>query len=269
MNLNELSLTRLCERAYREAYQAYDEYSEFEHAIPVISGNAEAMILLENKTMVIVVRGTEIDEASDLITVLKGLFTAKHSLGRVHRGFAQHYDKLITPIKMIESIHQPDQIVCAGHSLGGAIATLIAGSFPRGKDVTLFAIGCPRVGKSAFAEAMSERLEGKIFRYEIPTDIVCHLPPSFLGYRHVGEPIEVDVRSSKASLGFAMVALSLLRRAVGVPALIARPFRTALRKLGLSFLSDHSCDSYAEGIEISLSDRAWEGKGPAIRVEIF
>jgi triacylglycerol lipase len=68
-----------------------------------------------------------------------------------------------------------------GHSLGGAMAVLVAAELqPNGG---LHTFGQPRVGNSAFLKT----LDGiKYYRYRNNNDAVTAVPPSFLLFRHGG-----------------------------------------------------------------------------------
>jgi hypothetical protein len=74
----------------------------------------------------------------------------------------------------------------AGHSLGGALATLAA--YRLGNAQGLYTFGSPRVGNDDFANAFS-RKGLKHYRVVHRHDIVAHMPIDlpFLDYEHVGE----------------------------------------------------------------------------------
>ena len=92
----------------------------------------------------------------------------------------------------------PKRLVLAGHSLGGALATLASldlASDPRFEQILLYTFGSPRVGDSRLAIALKNR--GVIvFRFANSEDSVPHLPPSNFSngkdetqlYQHVGYP---------------------------------------------------------------------------------
>lgn len=76
-------------------------------------------------------------------------------------------------------------IVIAGHSLGGAVATLVATHFrSNGCDVDEFTYGSPRVGNIIFAQYATSR-NGTTYRVTHEGDPVPRLPPLLLGYRHL------------------------------------------------------------------------------------
>ena len=102
------------------------------------------------------------------------MFPVKHHLGgRVHRGFYAEYDKVIPGIKEALAKHNKKgtkTIWVTGHSLGGAMAVLVAAELqPNGG---LHTFGQPRVGNAEFLKS----LDGiKYYRYRNNNDIVTAL----------------------------------------------------------------------------------------------
>jgi pimeloyl-ACP methyl ester carboxylesterase len=79
--------------------------------------------------------------------------------------------------------------VLCGHSLGGAVATVMASILQDHLPLLeLVTFGSPRPGGKRFAE----RLTVPHLRYTHADDIVPHLPSSLLGFRHTAEPIQLD-----------------------------------------------------------------------------
>ncbi|KAH7708821.1 Protein F25A2.1, partial [Aphelenchoides avenae] len=76
-----------------------------------------------------------------------------------------------------------------GHSLGGALASLAAGSLAQqgiypSANIRLYTFGQPRTGNVAYAQAI-EHLVPEAYRVVHSHDIVPHVPPQgFEGYRH-------------------------------------------------------------------------------------
>ncbi|THU73765.1 hypothetical protein C4D60_Mb04t26310 [Musa balbisiana] len=94
-------------------------------------------------------------------------------------------------------------ITVVGHSLGAALAVLIADELaaraPPHVPTTVFSFGSPRVGNQAFA-ARVERRGVKVLRVVNARDLVTRVPmvlPSRTGgYAHVGRELLVDCRMS-------------------------------------------------------------------------
>jgi len=113
------------------------------------------------------------------------MFPVKHHIaGRVHRGFYSEYEKAIPGIKEALAKHNKKgdkTLWVTGHSLGGAMAVLVAAELK--PDGGLHTFGQPRVGTKGFLSA----LDGiKYYRYRNNNDAVTAVPPSFLCFKHGG-----------------------------------------------------------------------------------
>lgn len=145
---------------------------------------AQAYVMSDSKDVLIACRGTEPTAINDVLADLK-MFPVKHHIaGRVHRGFYAEYDKVIPGIK--EALKKHDKkgnktVWVTGHSLGGAMAVLVAAELQPSGGLHTF--GQPRVGNKAFLKS----LDGiKYYRYRNNNDIVTAVPPSWLFFRHGG-----------------------------------------------------------------------------------
>jgi triacylglycerol lipase len=89
-----------------------------------------------------------------------------------------------------------------GHSLGGALAALAA-KYCASRGVTPFAVytfGMPRVGGERFAREYNSSYLGAItYRLVHGDDIIPRVPPSQLGYRHVGRVLQCATEGKFAS----------------------------------------------------------------------
>lgn len=77
------------------------------------------------------------------------------------------------------------KIFTAGHSLGGAVATLAAAYLRKdgGFAVDVYSYGSPRVGDNDFATFVTQQAGGE-YRVTHGDDPVPRLPPIVFGYRH-------------------------------------------------------------------------------------
>lgn len=130
-------------------------------------------------------RGTQADDRGDLIDDARFLPRPWPGVGRVHRGFWRACDSLRGPIDDWLGAGPPGALVVTGHSLGAAMATLMAGLYP---DAELVTFGAPRVGGRAFARHFAGRA---VRRYVGCYDFVTNLPPP-IWFRHVAEMHYVD-----------------------------------------------------------------------------
>jgi predicted lipase len=82
----------------------------------------------------------------------------------------------------------------AGHSLGGAIATLatyeIKKIYPN-DDVKTYIFGAPRVGNKAFYLKFKSMTDNNVFRVVHMDDVVPHIPVDFSndGYHHIQQEV--------------------------------------------------------------------------------
>ena len=100
-----------------------------------------------------------------------------------HPGFMREaWDGMIELRAKLGAALERPHLYFTGHSLGGAIAALLA---PRMNGQTAYVFGSPRFG-NARAVAAAEP-----YAYVRPDDLVPHLPPSGLGYADTASRLEV------------------------------------------------------------------------------
>ncbi len=138
----------------------------------------------------------------------------------VHTGFqttfASFRDDLAQYMRQPDVQKSTGIIHCVGHSLGGALATLVADwiKVEFNKTVYLYTFGCPRVGKKDFAIKSSARID-KIFRCVHGADPVPKIPVwpfhhapingvEYVSYRAQG--IDIGAHSMDASPGYINTA---------------------------------------------------------------
>lgn len=137
---------------------------------------------------IIAMRGTrpELAGKPDLLTDGRGTLTTFGSCGVVHKGFKRTFDSALPCLERDKGIvMKADVVHCVGHSLGGAVATLIAAHYASfGKTVRLYTFGSPRVGAMGAHGALERRI-GKENIYRVAHDLD---PISLIGpfpYIHV------------------------------------------------------------------------------------
>ena len=111
---------------------------------------------------------------------------------RVHEGFAAIADLLYPQLEPLIEKNVP--VVLAGHSMGGAVAMLLAFRFCRFGSCVVYTYGCPRIMNPAMADA----LPFEVIRVINTADIVTDTPPVLMHgkdtdtpaqYAHVGRPV--------------------------------------------------------------------------------
>lgn len=145
---------------------------------------AQAYVMSDKDDVLIACRGTEPTQLNDVVADLKMFPVPHHKGGRVHRGFYGEYQKVIPGIKEALTKHNKSgkkTVWVCGHSLGGAMAVLVAAELqPNGG---LHTFGQPRVGNAEFLKCLKDIL---YYRYRNNNDIVTAVPPSWLFFKHGG-----------------------------------------------------------------------------------
>ncbi|MDB5103736.1 MAG: hypothetical protein JWP91_1425 [Fibrobacteres bacterium] len=166
---NSIQLMKVCQEAYDKPNYSightnylYKQYAD--HQIITYSGSKEMK-----------------DWGHDA-NIAKGRY---REMGTVHRGFSSAYDELKPLQDSMLDKNKP--VVVAGHSLGGATATIAALDLKqRGYNVvSLTTFGCPRVGAADFKKTY-DAANIPTFRYVNSYDVVPRIPK--IGYNHVGTP---------------------------------------------------------------------------------
>lgn len=136
---------------------------------------------------VFIFRGT--DQKSDWLIngdVEKVSFQRK---GKIHRGFLKAGASLFRAANRLRSLYQSLRtITLAGHSLGGALAGVIAASLIGKTDaeIEVVTVGAPKIADRGLADYLSEELNST--HYQAWGDKVPLLP-ILGGYKHYGETV--------------------------------------------------------------------------------
>ena len=191
----------MLERAAHMAHLSSIAYLEDHHFVHALSNvgydrhhwfdtnGTQAFVLPpdENNIIIICFRGTQLNELPDLLADLKVWRSTSDERGLVHTGFKEALDNVYPDIlnlldSMDLSLDSKPTIICTGHSLGGALATIMASRIDAQE---LYTFGSPRVGDRAFVKEMNK--DGiKHYRFRNNNDIVTKVPLSLLFYRHHG-----------------------------------------------------------------------------------
>ena len=143
-------------------------------------------------TLVIAFRGSEETGIWDWITDLKFVQQVypygekKDSQIRVHYGFISAYKSVREAVLKYAEDSPHQRVICTGHSLGGALATLCALDVQYNlpdKEVSCYSYGSPKVGNAAFQKSYDKRVPNT-YRFVNSADAVPNLPPG--RYEHVG-----------------------------------------------------------------------------------
>ncbi|CAM8944162.1 unnamed protein product [Rhodiola kirilowii] len=204
--------------------------SEFEKLCFLDNASTDTQVALwrdsARRRLVVAFRGTEQarwkDLMTDLMLVPAGLNPER--IGgdfkqevQVHSGFLGAYDsvrtRLISLVKLsigFASDNEVNQehnwkVYITGHSLGGALATLLALELSSSQlakrgaiSVTMYNFGSPRVGNRRFAEVYNEKVRDS-WRVVNHRDIIPTVP-RLMGYCHVAQPVYLATGGLKNSM---------------------------------------------------------------------
>lgn len=191
-----------------------------------------------NDLSVTVFRGTDKDDPTDLCDDMDVRFTGWGKGARVHSGFANALADVLTDLEpAVKSA--PGRMLYTGHSLGAALATLLASL--RAPNA-LYTFGSPLVGDAAFAASLAE-VEN--YRYVDCCDIVTRVPPAILGYAHAGDPYYID-REGKIRFNPGEAAICADRVAAAAEYLAEYSWR--IGDVAVRELADHAPVNYVYAV---------------------
>eukprot|EP01059_Diplonema_ambulator_P006955 TRINITY_DN16523_c0_g1_i1.p1 TRINITY_DN16523_c0_g1~~TRINITY_DN16523_c0_g1_i1.p1 ORF type:complete len:1313 (+),score=238.68 TRINITY_DN16523_c0_g1_i1:58-3996(+) len=124
-------------------------------------------------------------------------------LPRVHRGFMKAFRNIRSEVSERLGIllqKNPDhQVCCTGHSLGGALAMLMAYHVKKDlqRDVIVYTFGSPRVGNASFASIYNLAVPDT-FRVVNQSDVISRMPFAFKGllFKHTGREVCIDKKGN-------------------------------------------------------------------------
>lgn len=154
---------------------------------------AQAHFVKNSERAFIFCRGTQVTELNDLLADIN-LFPKTHGEGFVHSGFRTEARKIMDDVKEFVERNKHLDIILAGHSLGGAMATYLAQELYHAKyTVNLYTFGSPRVGDNDYCACM---MGIPHWRFVNNNDIVTSVPPFAFGYRHSGIIKYIDFKGN-------------------------------------------------------------------------
>ena len=190
-------------------------------------------------------RGTDAIDPTDLFDDADALQIAWPRGGNVHAGFAHALayvqDNLLAAIHALNlPIHY------TGHSLGAAMATLLASLRP---PTHLYTIGSPRVGDNGFVATLAQVPAS---RFVDCCDLVTRVPPEQVpglgAYQHFGPPIYIfQNRTVALDPGDDVIQQDRLRAAADY--LIQYAWHTG--NVAVRDLADHAAINYVEALKES------------------
>lgn len=214
-------------------FNRFEDFTRNQH-FGIAIGNAEIVL--------IAFRGT--DEMADWRTNLNILFK-RSPLGWVHRGFMKATELFWPelPQRVSEFCDRDQTIWITGHSLGGALAVLVAVKLLCENKLEIggvYTFGQPSVGTVRFCSNFEKQFSTRLFRFVNHVDAVSDIPILFL--EHVGEVRYFDTSGTLW---------------VGKPPWRVRRIdhiQAPVKFGGLALFAAHSMKNYVELLERQISE---------------
>ncbi|WP_428442082.1 lipase family protein [Photobacterium sagamiensis] len=212
---------------------------------------AQAMLVEHESFIAVVFRGT--DEIGDWVDNLKA-FAVSALFGDFHRGFYESLDDIWSEMeKDLNGLKQAivkdsngtkhrRPIFFAGHSLGGAMATIAAAKYiNEDKQFTaVYTYGQPRAMTRSTARIFNAEAKNRLHRFQNNEDIVTRVPARVMNYSHVGQCCYIDADGQiHTDPGFWFRFMDYIEGAVD-----------SLKKMtNLGAVDDHDIDKYIAAVE--------------------
>ncbi|NOY72778.1 MAG: lipase family protein [Gammaproteobacteria bacterium] len=197
---------------------------------------SQAYLFSNHTDAVIVCRGTEPNDWNDIKADVDAVSVVAETVGRVHRGFKKEVDDLWPELEKT-LVSNNKTLWFAGHSLGGAMATICAGrcflSHIPSMPHSLYTYGSPRVGNQRYINYC----DLDHIRWVNNNDIVTRSPPVLFGYRHTGTEFYLDSHGHLRKVDGWQRTKDRCRGLLG-----------GLRNWKIDYFSDHLMDDYIKAI---------------------
>lgn len=142
------------------------------HSLNDKATDTQAYISHDDRMILIAVRGTQelcFDIPRDIDAAQVPYAEGE---GQAHRGFYEAFQAVKDFVEpYLLNFHTNQKVVVCGHSLGGAIALLLAEwirRFPKKPEVLLYTYGAPRAGDQAFVEGAAALVHHRIVNHNDP-----------------------------------------------------------------------------------------------------
>ena len=166
---------------------------------------------VQTRSLAVVFRGTETSSWKDIATDLNAVPTPFPGGGLVHAGFYAAYTAVRPLLMAIVDAHEGWDVCVSGHSLGGALATLMAVDLKVRdgvKDVYSYTFGSPRVGDAKFVSRFDTGVRESL-RFYNRRDGVAAIPNVY-PYEHVsGDGVLLCRESGVPRVFFVCAAAAL------------------------------------------------------------
>ncbi len=177
-------MAKLADAAYNDNNQQEFEALGFTKYKFLEYDNAEGHLSASDNEVIITCRGTQPNQPKDLLADLDSM-PKRHGDGWVHAGFRREARKLLNDVLAWVKKHKDKDIFITGHSLGAAMATYITQEleFAGYTNIKLYTFGSPRLGNKPYVDG----IKSPHWRFVNCNDLVTHLPPTAMQFKHHGE----------------------------------------------------------------------------------
>ena len=229
------------ELAYLEPRDGVNAFAElgFDATFIDVDGS-QAYWLKNDDDLVIVCRGTEPTQFADIAADLAAIpVPSSTGVGKTHLGFKKSVDNIWHDLEeLAQDYGKTRTIWCTGHSLGAAMATIVAYRLQRADNLpnpqALFTYGSPRVGNKAYIKGI-EATGVLHFRFVNNADIVARVP--LWPFRHFGGMYYMNHYGHLRALTFWQLTKD-----------IWRGFLVGLKRKNINFFTNHSSTRYANNL---------------------
>ncbi|MGP3790266.1 lipase family protein [Pseudomonas sp. B392_1p] len=142
------------------------------HTLDHTDSNTQAYVTHDDRMILIGVRGTQENPDDLMLDLDAAQVPYEEGIGQAHQGFYRAFKAVKAFVEpYLLNFHTGQKIVVCGHSLGGAIALLLAEWIRRNEqkhDVLLYTFGAPRAGDRAFVEGASALVHHRLVNHNDP-----------------------------------------------------------------------------------------------------
>ena len=227
--------------AYKDIKDVEETFAQMGFLASFFDVNGSQAYLLKNENdLIIVCRGTEPTQFADIKSDLNAIpVPSSTGIGKVHKGFKASVDNIWPELEeQLKVFGKIRTVWCTGHSLGAAMATLIAYRLQRTEDCpnpkALFTYGSPRVGNKKYVKQI-ESIGLLHFRFVNNADIVARVP--FWPFKHFGGMYYMNHFGNLRTNTFWQVTKD-----------VWRGFLVGLKRKEINFFSNHSITRYEKNL---------------------
>ncbi len=142
--------------ASQQAYASFDGKDNSTRVVAIVDGGKAFLAFAGTETSA----DARIDVTVGDVQVPPDWLQPNDPKVRAHRGFVKLYTEIRPKVLRLAAQHQHLEIVCCGHSLGGALATLAALDLASRAvlPMHMYSIGAPQVGDAALVQLFNARV---------------------------------------------------------------------------------------------------------------